>query len=526
MSNHSQMRARRLVPLLVAAVVCGLLGAPSAGAVVNGSTVLISEHPYQVGILSNQPGTPFANQTCGGVVLDATHVATAAHCVYDTKDSATGQPVTPDAIKVFAGSANLNTATPTIADVTAVSFDPRFDPDTLRYDSAVLTVDLPTGDPDVAPIPISSPLDADLTGQSAFVTGWGATDTAGKVYPARLTGASVPLENDSACETQWSDSPGDVDPSTMVCAGDDVHDACVGDSGGPLVQPVGPPWTGQELIGLVSFGFNGTPACANPTHAGVYTEAPADDIRSYLTRADPGDAPRNATLPSVSGGTTSGDTLTCATGDWTGSPTSQTIQWLRGTGTSEVAVTGAGANPTYTTSDADVGAPLRCVVKESSADGYGISRSALTAAIAARPSPPPPAEQQPTQPQNPPPPVVVLKDTTRPVAKILTARCVKRTCKLTVRVTDAGYSTGVRTISASVRSTYRSTCTRNGKKVACTRHRTRKPSVKRASATSTLFTISIANLPAGLNQFTLQAIDNAGNRQLLPTRKTLRTRKG
>ena len=516
MPNHPPMSPRRLIPLLGAALAL-LAAASPAGAVVGGSTVLISDHPYQVALLSNNGLSPYDAQTCGGVVLDPTHVATAAHCVYDTKDSATGQAVSPGAVQVFAGSANLKTATPTLAPVTAVSFDPRFDAATLRYDSAVLTVDLPTGDPNIAAIPIASPLPSTFTpGEAAFVTGWGATDTAAKVYPWRLNGASVPLEDDSTCEGQWSGPADDIDPATMVCAGDGNTDACTGDSGGPLVQPAAAPATGDELIGIVSFGFDGTPPCANPTHAGVYTEAPADDVRSYLSRADPGDAPRNVDPPSIGGSTTVGETLTCATGDWTGNPTGQAIQWLRGTGSGEVAVTNAGANTTYITTDNDVGEPLRCVVKRSSADGYGVARSALTAAISARPSAAPPAPQPAPEPTPEPTPVpVVLKDSTPPVAKILTARCVKQTCTLTVRVTDAGVSAGIAKVAGSVRSTYR----RDGR----TRHRTRTFTARRTA--STRFTVRLTKLPVGTQQFMLLATDNAGHRQLLPTRTTLRTRR-
>ena len=128
-------------------------------------------------------------------------------------------------------------------------------------------------------------------------------------------------------------------------------------------------------------------------------------------------------------------------------------------------------------------------------------------AVAAAPSPPP------SPPRRPRP--VVLKDTAAPVAKILTARCVKQTCTLTLRVTDAGVSAGIAKVTGAVRSTYR----RAGR----TRHRTRTFTARRTAATH--FTVKLTRLPVGTQQFTLLATDKAGHRQLLPTRKTLKTRR-
>jgi secreted trypsin-like serine protease len=498
------MSPRRLIPLLGAALAVLVCAAP-ARAVVGGAAVPIEEHPYQVGILSNDGLGPAKDQYCGGSIVDETHIITAAHCVYDTVDSASGQAVLPGAIDVFAGSADLTDVSVTPAPVSAVSFDPRFDPVELRYDAAVLTLTNPLpADPAIAPIEISSSLpDTSTPGVHAFVTGWGATNTDATVYPTKLRGASIPLETDAACESQYADAGGGIDGPTMVCGGDGSRDACAGDSGGPLVQPVGPPWSNQDqkLVGIVSFGFS--EACADPLHDGVYTEAPASEVRSYLERAH-ADAPRSIDPPTVTGTPTAGETLTCATGAWSGNPDRQGIEWLRGT-------TLVGMDATYAATDADAGSQLRCLVKKSNDDGFGIARSAPTAPIAARPVTVPPVPE--TVPPAPAP--VVLKDTAAPVTKIVTARCVRQTCTLTLRVTDAGVSAGIAKVTGSVRSTYR----RDGR----TRHRTRTFTARRTA--STRFTVKLTKLPVGTQLFTLLATDKAGHRQLLPTRKTLKTKR-
>ena len=42
----------------------------------------ITEFPFQVALYDPRAGTPAKGFFCGGVILDATHVATAAHCLF------------------------------------------------------------------------------------------------------------------------------------------------------------------------------------------------------------------------------------------------------------------------------------------------------------------------------------------------------------------------------------------------------------------------------------------------------------
>jgi hypothetical protein len=74
-----------------------------------------------------------------------------------------------------------------------------------------------------------------------------------------------------------------------------------------------------------------------------------------------------------------------------------------------------------------------------------------------------------------------------------------------------------------VRSTYRTTCTRKGRKVSCTKRRTR--TLKATSLSSSSFQVVAAKLPVGTQVFTLVAVDRAGHRQVLPTRVTLKTKR-
>ena len=77
---------------------------------------------------------------------------------------------------------------------------------------------------------------------------------------------------------------------------------------------------------------------------------------SGATDIDGGNAPTNTVAPALSGTAQEGQTLTCSTGTWTGSPT-YTYQWKRN-GNNITSAT----NSTYTLVTADVGTSIKCTV--------------------------------------------------------------------------------------------------------------------------------------------------------------------
>ena len=66
--------------------------------IISGSDVSSTAHPYQVR-LSIRFGS--SNYQCGGVIRDATHVMTAAHCVVNS-----GQVAAASSVTVHYGNAN------------------------------------------------------------------------------------------------------------------------------------------------------------------------------------------------------------------------------------------------------------------------------------------------------------------------------------------------------------------------------------------------------------------------------------
>jgi secreted trypsin-like serine protease len=528
MPKSTTMGLRCVLALGAALAVAAVCCAP-AGAIVGGNKATAVDPPggplyYQVALIRNDRPTTSAGQFCGGSVRDDTdsphprHIVTAAHCVFDNSATAPGQPISPANLDVLAGTKLLDAGGKRLH-VSAISIDPSYDPATLAHDSAVLTLaDAdPLHDTNAQPIEFVTADDwaAPSPSTIAVVSGWGQT-ASGSPYPDDLRWVAIPLATDGVCGASWAAEGGDT--SVMVCAGQPGKDSCFGDSGGPLVvqidQGIGVPRI-PALAGIVSYGdlaCDGDPP-------GVYTRVASSDISSYLTQVNPISAPRNTSPPAVGGAIAVGQTITCDAGGWDGDPTLE-YQFARGLDQrTTAALTNLGSQTSYVVSSADVGSQLACIVKAHNGGGLAFSQSAWTAAV-----PAPPAPVQPVQPLNQSP-SQTQQDIAAPVARITATRCTATRCTLTVAVTDAGFSAGIKTVQASVRSSYRSRCKRKGsrKTVPCTKHRTIRPSV--AALTATHFKVVASKLPYGTQVFTLLAVDKAGHRQALPTTKTVKTKK-
>ena len=483
--------------------------------------------PYQVAIVVHSNQSSLLGLYCGGSIRDTRHIITAAHCVFDNEHSAEGQPVAPSSIDIVAGTRDLfgYDGGGTRMSVSDVSLDEDYDPASFSHDAAILTLSgsLQLG-PRVEQVELA---DADTwaaaqPGTTATVTGWGETTgndpgnpSLPKNYPQRLQTADVPLVSDASCGSSYSGFVAAV----MTCAlgQSPKRDACFGDSGGPLVVPdamLPPEADVVRLLGIVSFGPpNG---CGIAGYPGVYTDVGADEVHNYLSEVSPTSAPRTTSPPSLQGAVGVGSTITCNPGTWSGSP-SFTYQFIIPTASGDVARTAQGGQSSYTIQPGDAGSALRCDVKGKNAGGLAFAESAAVTV-------PVPAQQPPVQPPNGGT-SQVKQDTAAPVARITKTTCTATRCTLTVTVTDSGFSAGIKTVQSSVRSTYRSRCKRKGsrKTVACTKHRTIKPSV--AALTSTRYKVVASKLPYGTQRFTIVAIDKAGHRQALPTTKTVTTKK-
>ncbi|MFD9130394.1 S1 family peptidase [Kitasatospora sp. NPDC059571] len=273
-------RRRRALALAVLAALPGSLlvagAGPAAaqGRIVGGAAASTADHPWMVALASRQQfGTARSGQFCGGVLVTATKVVTAAHCFFDER---TGRRTDRPGLQAVLGRDDLRTTDGREVAVRSVWIDPGYDfPHNLR-DVAVVTLAEPQPGRPVIGMVGQGETAPYAAGTQAQVYGWGDT-TGGGAYAATLHRVTVPIVSDETCSRDYpSGGESPYDARFMVCAGSDQggKDACQGDSGGPLL-------VGGQLAGLVSWGTG----CAEAAHPGVYTRvaAVADDVRSALS---------------------------------------------------------------------------------------------------------------------------------------------------------------------------------------------------------------------------------------------------
>jgi secreted trypsin-like serine protease len=308
--------------------------------IVGGAGVSIADFPFQVALYDPHAGSVAAGFFCGGVIIDATHLATAAHCAID---DSTGRVASPRNIAAMAGSGRLSEAgVPLFGSriedpAVATSLYPSYDPSTNDYDAAVIRLAHPLwqgpapaidGRSNVAPIPVSAALAATYADPNtatapilATVSGWGDTraESAGSqglngAYPIDLQATQLPLMNLGTCGNAFGGPlPSQQITPRMLCAGvqGGGRDSCFGDSGGPLVvdrEPARPPGD-YVLAGLVSFGEG----CAQAESPGVYTAIADPSIAAFLS-SDPPQTPLGghgfARHPATAGSSSARPTLT------------------------------------------------------------------------------------------------------------------------------------------------------------------------------------------------------------------------
>jgi secreted trypsin-like serine protease len=531
---------RRLLALLartglITAAAVGSADAQVRPRIVGGNPVAsIAQFPFQVALFDpTVDANPLHSQFCGGTILDATHVITAAHCLID---QLSGQARPPAQVEVLAGADDLDLSTQApgsyVEDpVAATSFDPLYDPTSNDYDAGLLTLANPLwvgaapaldGTSKIAPIPVDSTLAAgfaDPNGAlvSATVSGWGDTtveppssDGSGGNYPQVLRSTTLPLVSDISCQADYS-AGGQANPITprMLCAGDGSHDACFGDSGGPLVvedtASVSTTPADYVLAGIVSFGDG----CAQAAHPGVYTRIADPGITGFL-KSDPPQAPLEpgGALPAITGVAQPGQTLTCNPGAWSGSPAfGYQFDSDQSSATNPGAVTAlpAGSAPAgaYTVAPGDVGQRILCVVVGVNAGGYGVGASADVTVGASPVTPPPP-------PPAPPAP---------PTLKTVSKSCKHSRCVVNVLGLGGAGGGAVKTVQAKLSTRTTVVCRKHGKRAKCVRTLTRTLHVSALAAEH--FMIATGNLKPGSYTLTLTAIDQAGIRQSTPTRLTL-----
>jgi secreted trypsin-like serine protease len=484
--------------------------------------------PWQAALVPRDGNSAdFESVFCGGTIRDTTHIITAAHCLEDTM---------PDEIAVVVGQhdrtadpdTGFDCGTPPggpkpdrqIRFVSGITSDPAYDPNTSTNDLAVLTLATPIT-PNCSVSGLLPPAaNEDSTGDTAFISGWGDNDIDPDVQdqPEELLFAEIDVYADSVCS--GSDSYGAAFISaTMLCAGRNTapgssgtpKDTCQGDSGGPLAR-ITSGLSVDFLIGVVSWGLE----CAQVDYPGVYTDLANPALNARAKEASPAPRPINQSPPEVVGNLTVGEVLTCDPGSWSPTPDDfDQFLWVR--------FPIVGGQPDFDQAQAvwdqqdmrlipeDEGFAFACRLRAiDTANGWVLAFSDVYG------------------------PVQgagdfgggdnlggfdggANVDASRPRSRFSQRRCRRRTCTLTLLVSDAGGVAGMRVAATVIRLN----CPRGRRGRRCRRPRTLR--ARRVGAG--IFRITARGLKPGRYLFGALAVDASGNSQSNPTITRLRVKR-
>lgn len=347
-------------------------------AIVGGSQISIQQAPWQVEVEAFIPAEEKVLR-CGGSILDASHVLTAAHCLFNPKMSGL---IAPEHIFVIAGTSNIEATkvdepTQQVSGVARTRVHPYF-----NYATG------PGAQDDVAVLELSAPLElSSAPGTTATAIGLAAAGTSvPEGFQATLAGfgAQAPHENSDGLlyslgvTVGYSHLCGGEADALFICASTPTGSLCFGDSGSGLTAPMSAP----ALLGVADTvqEISGEP-CQNGAYGGFVNVA-APEIREFIEGGEaPPRAPRGGGV-AIHGVTTVGHPLSCEPGGWSNGPvfTYTFIDSASGQ------VLQLGAASTYTLSASDVGRTIFCQAQASTAGGTGVGRTPALAAIQAAPA--------------------------------------------------------------------------------------------------------------------------------------------
>jgi secreted trypsin-like serine protease len=264
--------------------------------IVGGEAASRGAWPWQVAIYRRamKNGAPLGKGFlfCGGSLVNARWVLTAAHCFdadstgrYDR--AAAGHVVVVEATNVLTpslfGGGNGNGRK---LRVNRIVVHEQWNSRSSENDIALLELASPAVS---KPIPVSFAQNSgaaqakvsaqakdvgadgpEIEGILATVTGWGHLRFDDPKAPANLMQVQIPVVSLATCKQAYGDRGGVIDHRTL-CAGEREggRDACFGDSGGPLV--VHKADAGYLQVGIVSWGKG----CGQANFYGVYTRVSA-----------------------------------------------------------------------------------------------------------------------------------------------------------------------------------------------------------------------------------------------------------
>jgi hypothetical protein len=299
---------------VLAVLAFGSNGFP-ATRVIGGSATQIQSAPWVVSIMQTAGSSVLL---CSGAVVDASHVLTAAHCVFNQS----GAPAPPSSLSVHAGISNYTTPLATDAEQDRPVSLIRVHPGYVWSSGA--------SPDDVAVLGLASPLDlsgpsvqaATLLTSGEYPGGAAATisafgrEAAGSASDGSLNTLTTTIDAQERCGGFSNTVVPDYD-AIALCASAPAGAICSGDSGGALVK--------ADTHAIVAVASASPPGCDSGS-SGVFVFIGAPEILRFIQGDNqPPTAPRatQATFVTLGGRppVSVGSTLTCKSGNWDGQPT-------------------------------------------------------------------------------------------------------------------------------------------------------------------------------------------------------------
>jgi len=225
--------------------------------IVGGTATTIQQYPYQVALLYN------GQFVCGGSIIGATQILTAAHCIISSSPSVWS-------VRAGATSRSSSTSETQTRRASAVISHAQYSKSTNANDIAIIKLSQPLSfNSGVQAIALPAQGTEPSAAFPYVATGWGTTSEGGRTSDT-LMQVQVPFVAATTCRNAY----GSRIISSMLCAGTGGKDTCQGDSGGPLATTAGSP---RQLTGVTSFGSG----CGRSGYPGVYTKVSA--YRSWIT---------------------------------------------------------------------------------------------------------------------------------------------------------------------------------------------------------------------------------------------------
>jgi trypsin len=256
-------RSHVLGAVLAAATLVGAGAQAPASAIVGGSTVPDDRYAFMASV-QTKGSSGSDGHFCGGSVIAARWVLTAAHCMVDEK---------PGDLQVAVGRTDLedSSAGQTVG-VDRVVVHPDY-ADTGTFDAALIHTTAAMSAPTIALAPLGDD-QLEQSGAALTVAGWGTEFFGSPIIPSRLKSVDVEAVADADCTTNGMMG---FAPDSEICAESLGGDSCQGDSGGPLFGNLA---DGRRVqVGIVSYGLG----CAVPEFPGVYGEVNNPSIHDFIT---------------------------------------------------------------------------------------------------------------------------------------------------------------------------------------------------------------------------------------------------